>query len=203
MAKNHKPLYGCAFSAPEAQFVPLWWYSIPLTKDVATAVAELENDSDAKNALQQPGIYAFEGKHDSRPEGGILYIGQVGRDVRNRDEVLRQSLEIRMSQSDGKFFGKQKKTESWLYCDVWDVVLRYAVVDPKILGAVETMMIKAHAPSFNAQNVRNGYLSDAEAGHLVVMNSGSKGRLFPTVVGMYFCEDPWSTLNDEYRTPDH
>jgi len=108
-----------------------------------------------------------------------------------------------MSQSDGKFFGKQSKIETGLYCDVWDVVLRYAVVDPKILGAVETMMIKAHAPSFNAQNVRNGYLSDAEAGHLVVMNSGSKGRLFPTVVGMYFCEDPWSTLNDEYRTPDH
>lgn len=203
--KNVQPRYGCALPEPNAQFVPLWWYSISLTKDVARLVSELETQTDEigaqtdeAKALQQPGIYAFEGKHDSRLDGGILYIGQVGRDVRNPEAVLRKSLKERICESDSKFFWKQGKTDSGLYSDVWDVVLRYAVVNPEILGAVERIMIKAHAPSFNAQLVRGAFSKEDEVNKLVVMNAGSKGRLLPTVAGMYYCVEPWADMVNEY-----
>lgn len=131
------------------------------------------------SGIEGKGIYCFEGRHDAHPQGAVLYVGQARRDT---DEPLKS----RMRQSFGLF---QERGE--LYSDVQDIVFRWAPVAETAQGyidALESVLIVAHAPPFNAQEVRRWYTGRP---NLVVLNAGVKGRLHPVVAAIYHCEKFW------------
>lgn len=182
--------YGRPFTRDVEMFA-LWWYSLPLRKfsDLSADLADVH----ANKAFGAPGIYAFEGRHDSRPEGGLLYIGRVGSAGYDVDSVdPRRTLRERVSESSMRFLWKDR-SGSGLFADVWDVTIRFASADPGSIVALESLLIRAHAPSFNAQLVR-GPLSDHRAENSVIMNGGEKGRLLPTVAGAYFDKHLWTEI---------
>lgn len=182
--------YGRPFTRNVEMFA-LWWYSLPLRK-LTDLSADLV-DAHADEAFGGPGVYAFEGRHDSRPEGGLLYIGRVGSAGYDVDSVDPQrTLRERVSESSARFLWKDG-TGSGLFADVWDVTIRFASTDPKSIVTVESLLIRAHAPSFNAQQVR-GPLCDHRAANSVIMNGGEKGRLLPAVAGAYFDKDLWAAI---------
>lgn len=180
--------YGSASQAT-IDMVALWWYAVPLTP--RGEYATLDTDDHAMKALTLPGIYAFEGRHDTRAEGGILYVGRVGKKRMNSMDApaAARALRERIEESGARFVWKDGG-KSGLYADVWDIVVRFAVVDPEVIERVESLLIRAHAPSFNAQQVR-GPVTDPRVLTCAVMNGGAKGRLLPAVAGRYYDQDFW------------
>jgi hypothetical protein len=121
------------------------------------------------------GVYCFEGRHDAHPQGAVLYVGQAARDT--------DALGARMPRSFGLF-----QDRGVLYSDVQDLVIRWAPVAPDYIDDVESLLLVAHAPPFNAQEVRRWYSGRS---NLVVLNAGAKGRLHPSVAAIYHCEHGW------------
>jgi hypothetical protein len=178
------------------RMVCLWWYSTPLAsaQDLATA-KNLTGDekSDAGKALTSPGVYAFEGKHDARPEGGLLYIGRAGSNFTDTDGTKPpRPLHERIFESANHFIWRRGR-DSGLYADVWDVKIRFATVAPEIISRVEGLLIRGHAPSFNTQQVR-GRVIDNDLHNVIVINAGEKGRLLPAVAGAYYHQALWDSL---------
>lgn len=131
------------------------------------------------SGIEGKGVYCFEGRHDAHPQGAVLYLGQAARDC---DAPLRG----RMRQSFGLF-----QERDILYSDIQDLVVRWAVVAPDAetyIDDIESVLIVAHAPPFNAQEVRRWYTGRPG---LVVLNAGAKGRLHPVVAAIYHCEQGW------------
>lgn len=152
----------------ECRMVPLWWEHYE-----ARSLDELERRS------YSPGVYAIEGCHDSQPLGGILYVGKTKRDGGPRPS---DSLRSKCFWSDGGASG--------LFSDVWSVVLRHAAVqDHAMIDQVEKLLIRAHAPAFNNQDVRGALPCEYE--DIVLLNAGAKGRLLPAVVGAWFVVECW------------
>jgi hypothetical protein len=183
--------YGRPFSRT-VDMVGLWWYSAPLNigKDPTARVT----GTDALAALGSPGVYAFEGKHDSRPEGGLLYIGRVGkRSYRDADgSDPSRTLRHRITESAGRF-AWYDGSATGLYADVWDVTIRFAIIGPEDVARVESLLIRAHTPSFNAQQVRSP-VNDESITTVVLMNAGEKGRLLPAVAGAYYERPLWTRM---------
>lgn len=133
-------------------------------------------------SLERPGVYAFDGCQDGRPFGGVLYVGTAGGKGNGR------KLRKRVRESSRKFIWGAPG-ERGFYSDVWNLTLRWAPVDPSLVLLVEALLIRAHAPSFNAQQVRSKAPDDAL--DLVIMNGGEKGPLLPTVCGHYYDPEVW------------
>jgi hypothetical protein len=187
--------YGTQIKIEKTEAVCLWWYSLSLPD---SGIMNLDTvNGNAANGLNGPGVYVFEGSHDSRPEGGIIYIGQVGRGE-GPHPTHERDLRTRASESWKRFTwstktGKGRSNEMGLYADVWRLTLRWAYVATDVIDDVEALLLRAHAPSFNAQEVRSE-LRSCRATELVVMNAGAKGRLLPVVAGKYFDEAFWNGL---------
>src|SRR5688572_24245578 len=100
--------YGRAFQSDAISMVGLWWYSMPFNS-AKEPIKSTHGDKDLKSALHSPGVYAFEGKHDSRPEGGLLYIGRAGGESEDSDGTPPgQPLGVRIRQSSSHFGWKKK-----------------------------------------------------------------------------------------------
>lgn len=157
----------------KARFVPLWWTAEKIEK-----ASELPSHLGERRdfGLAGSGIYVFEGRHDSRPDGGILYVGKA--------EVLRE----RIIQSFRRFAWKDIGGEAGFYADVWDITLRWTTAATAILHDVENLLIVAHSPSFNAQAVRR---ASETAFDMILLNGGEKGRLLPVVAGQYYDSRVW------------
>jgi hypothetical protein len=98
------------------------------------------------------------------------------------EEKPGQDLATRLAQSLSRFFWLQQRH---VYSDVWDVVVRWAPLDPRLVQAVEGILLVAHAPPFSTQLVRTAVPErDAD---IVVLNTGNKGTLLPCVAGAYYC----------------
>lgn len=202
MAQEYYGNYGTVLqNHKQARMIALWWYSVPF--DGEANVAGAIRDAAAMRVLGLSGVYAFEGRHDSRPEGGLLYIGRVGvrRDDSDADGFdSDRYLGQRIRESAARFAWEARRPSespneqqrSGLYGDVWDVTVRFAAVDASLVADVEALLIKAHAPSFNAQHVR-GPLKD-DVLDLVVMNGGAKGRILPIVAGAYYDRRLWDRI---------
>ena len=79
---------------------------------------------------------------------------------------------------------------SELCSDVWNIVLRHAAVeDDTLIDQIEKLLIRAHAPAFNSQDVRGALSREYE--DIVLLNAGAKGRLLPTAVGAWFVVECW------------
>jgi hypothetical protein len=186
--------------APATRAICLWWNSveIPERKDLRTVLQDIKNSGrDDGRALGEPGVYAFEGSHDSRPHGGILYIGQVGADCETNGAKPSRTIEVRAGESFSRFAWTEKakrgaEPDAGLFADVWNLRLRWASVATDCIAGVERLLIVGHAPSFNSKHVRST-LSE-EAGNLVVMNAGAKGMLLPVLAGKYFDASFWKTF---------
>lgn len=130
-----------------------------------------------------PGLYAIEGYHDSVPTPAVLYIGKADR----------QAIRARAPRSlrDRVWWKNDKIKATRLYSDVWDVTLRWAELKREAIPQVERLLISAHSPPFNSQLARRDL--PATHGDLIVVNTGEKGRLMPTVFGGYFvpARFPW------------
>lgn len=141
------------------------------------------NPSFVDQLSASPGLYAIEGCHDSVPISSVLYIGQTGRQaIRKR---AKQSLEARV------WWRNTRQGALRLYSDVWDLTLRWAELEKTAIGQVERLLISAHSPPFNSQHARSSVTK--AHGDLVIVNTGEKGRLMPTVFGGYFVATrfPW------------
>jgi len=173
--------YGCAKPMP-LRVVPLWWNAIRLSDDpLSPQLQHLPEKT--KTSLLKAGLYVFEGCHDSRPDGGILYIGQVG-------AASERDLTKRVVESSKRVIWKSGD-ESGFFADVWGITLRWASIeDQSIIKQIESLLIAAHAPSFNAQKVRSGIATEAH--DLLVMNGGAKGRLMPVLCGHYYNTSLWT-----------
>jgi len=167
-----KKKYGVLMSNYKCNIIALEWNfkKIPHPKNLDEAKTEMMKNNS--------GVYVFEGCHDSRPEGGILYIGQSKEIVSRLDK---SSLRIIW----------RENGELGFFADVWDITLRWAVIEEKSVKAVESVLIRAHAPSFNSKEIRNVIPSDNEAKNLIIFNDGVKGRLLPIVAGHYFDNEFW------------
>lgn len=191
-SSSAKERYGHPFLR-KINMVGLWWYSAPLSvgKDPTAGVT----DPHAVAALKGPGVYAFEARHDSRPEGGLLYVGRVGKkSLKDADGTEPgRSLRRRIAES-AERFAWSDSSGAGLYADVWDVTIRFAVISPEVVVSVESLLIRAHTPSFNAQQVRRS-LNDESVASLVLMNAGEKGRLLPAVAGAYYQRTLWTAMD--------
>ncbi|MBX3248695.1 MAG: hypothetical protein KF901_16075 [Myxococcales bacterium] len=136
---------------------------------------------EAKELLAgQAGVYCIEGSHDARPTPGPLYIGETKRDFGERLSVVG---------SIGFFFFKRDKSSLESYADIWNLSIRCAKVEQSVVGAVETLLIRAHKPNYNSKDIK-GTLSD----DLLLLNVGRKGHLLPVVCSWYFApSDQWPT----------
>lgn len=151
-------------------------------------LADEQDEPDVIPAIEGAGVYAFEGRQDAHPERGILYIGQS----QGAGEVSSGTpLRTRVVQSVGKFVAA--RVERRLFADCHDVVLRWARIDGGTveIDEVESLLIRAHCPPFNAQEVRTPYRGPCD---VVVMNAGVKGRLLPVVAAAYHADAPWESF---------
>lgn len=154
---------------PTARFVALFWE--------AKQVAKLD---DLKGIQQLPGVYAIEGCHDAHPYPSVLYVGKTEQlDGERAVDSMR-----------AKCFW-QKDGESGIYSAVWGLTLRWAPIaaDEMDVRDIEMLLIRAHAPAWNNQNVIGAL--DWRFEDLVVLNGGGKGRLLPAVAGIYFVPGAW------------
>ena len=138
----------------ETKAVCLWWYSLNIRDNahLETALTAIGKESHEGRALREPGVYAFEGAHDSRPTGGLLYIGQVGADCEETKDKPGRTIKERACESFSRFAwtGTSKRAgvaETGLFADVWNLKLRWANVERDSIKAVERLLILAHAPS--------------------------------------------------------
>lgn len=156
------------------RIVTLRWHAARVDPSNPSFVAQL---------AASPGLYSIEGCHDSIPFPAVLYIGQAAD----------QAIQERAQQSlDARVWWKNTKLDSMrLYSDVWDVTLRWAELEKSAIGQVERLLISAHSPPFNSQHARSEVTD--EHGDLLIVNTGEKGRLMPTVFGGYFVASrfPW------------
>ncbi len=160
-----------------------------LVEELEVPRAKITNgrpEFDVIPAMDGSGVYAFEGRQDAHPERGILYIGQS---QGSGDEPSDAALPKRVLQSVKKFVAAPR--ERRIFGDCHDVVLRWARVEggSKAIDEVESLLIRAHCPAFNAQEVRGYYRTGNP--DLVVMSAGAKGRLLPVVAAAYHAKEPW------------
>lgn len=152
-----------------ARFVALWWHAhaIPERHEVDFG-AELLNIVPSGS-----GVYAATGRHDTKPGGGVLYIGMAS------------DLATRVPTSIAETLGeKHANGDIMLFSDVWDLTVRWAEVSEQVRASVERILIMSHSPPFNGQWVRRQFATKEEH-DLVVMNAGRKGPLLPIVAGAY------------------
>lgn len=198
-------VFGSLHPLAATQSISLWWYSLPVPESaqLAATMDELASGP-AAVALGKAGVYVFEGCHDTRPNGGVLYIGQVGSKEEGasrgagKAEVRSRTIRQRAAESFRRFAWVSKAGERQdpdpeigLYADVWNLKMRWAEVASDCVEDVEALLIRAHAPSFNAQNVRSP-LTAGRVMDLLVMNAGVKGMLLPVVAGKYFDRVFWN-----------
>lgn len=177
----------------ETKLVPLVWSSARIANDGQDFGGRLRTLLDeGYEALGTRGVYAIEGQYDGGLGPMILYVGQAGARTQDDHDGTKPAMELlrRIPQSvDGKLNVGGGK---WMYSDVWEATLRWAAVpysDVRVTD-VESLLIRAHAPPFNATHVRSGQVADEALG-LVIMNGGEKGRLLPSVVGRYYDTNYW------------
>jgi hypothetical protein len=158
-----------AMEKPAARFVALAWE--------AKQVAQLDH---LKGIPQPPGVYMIEGCHDAHPFPGVLYVGKTERVAGDRA----------IDSMRAKCFW-ERGGESGIYSAVWGLTLRWAsvAVDEVDVRDIETLLIRAHAPAWNNQNVIGPL--DVRFEDLVLLNGGDKGRLLPAVAGIYFVPGAW------------
>ena len=175
MAKTFNVEYGRATSDPKARFLPLWWERHQLDHDlpVKDNITNLREKLPVKGA----GLYAFIGYHDTQPTQAILYIGKT---------TVTQSLRARVPSS-----LRELLTDVWhsddgahrtFKSDCWDVAVHWTTLRRSNLAeAAESLLVMSHSPPFNGQLVRRREI--ATNSHLIIVNTGQKGRLQPAVVG--------------------
>ncbi len=148
--------------APKARFVTLWWES-----------KKIEQFADLKGLNQASCVYAIEGCHDAHPLPSVLYVGKT--ETKNGRRIV-DSAGAKCFWRDGGDAG--------MYAAVWNVVVRFALVNESLVDPVERVLIKAHVPPWNGQHVLGAL--DNGFDDLVVVNAGEKGRLLPCIAGVYF-----------------
>lgn len=161
--------------------VALEWHSVPIhTVDGAVSHAEM-----LESVGEHCGVYAFEGKHDAFPGGAILYVGLArGKGTSDRNAPLRK----RIPDTFKRFaYRDTPRGQQRAFADCWDLVFHWAKADPGLIDDVESVLIRAHAPPFNAQEVRG----ELDFTDLVVLNAGAKGRLIPVVSSLWHASDAW------------
>jgi hypothetical protein len=183
MPKTLPLKFGHASSPADCTVIPLFWEARRLDDGQS-----LDESLKRFDAVTGSGVYAFEGCHDSRPNGGILYVGHC-----KPKETISQALGKRVAQSFTRFAWRIDG-EVGLFADVWNLTVRWAQVDPEIVLHVESLLITAHAPSFNGQAVRSQPKNNAL--RMLVLNGGAKGPLLPAVAGLYFDQPWWNALVD-------
>jgi len=161
--------------------VALEWQRAPI--DWHDAIGSLLKDVPSDRS----GVYAIEGSQDACTASHILYIGAAGVGQSER------SLRARISESLRRFVretGLSSEPIEW--SDTWNLVLRWAPLENDLVTPVERLLIRAHLPQGNSQEIVNRSLTiDHE---LVVLNAGRKGPLLPVVASYYFwTRDGWST----------
>lgn len=157
--------------------IALDWHA----RSIASSSGRYVGHDELVGGVEGKGVYVFEGRQDSHPERGILYVGQAS-SAKLNDEALA----ARVKKSVGRFVDGRR-----LFADNYDIVLRWASVAKEhedLIDRIESMLIRSHCPGFNAQEVR-GYYEGAS--NLLLMNAGAKGRLLPVVAGAYFAKGPW------------
>lgn len=167
------PRWGEAASH-SVKLLRLFWHAAPIPRGF---------DLDAlKERMQGPGVYAFEGCHDGHPLGAILYIGQSGKSGSN--ETIARRLRGSLHHVGFNPSGEAEGWRPWAEC--WQLVLRWAFVDPARVTEVESLLIRAHCPPFNSQELRG-----TRDGDLVLLNCEEKGRFLPVVASHYFHSAGW------------
>lgn len=164
-----------------ATVVALEWHRAPI--DWHDAIGSLLKDVPSDRS----GVYAIEGCQDACSTSHILYIGAAGVGESER------SLRGRVAESLKRFVRETRvSSEPVEWSDTWNLVLRWAPLENNLVTPVERLLIRAHMPQGNSQEIVNRSLTmDHE---LVVLNAGRKGPLLPVVASYYFWnKDGWST----------
>lgn len=175
--------YGAAVDG-QMQVVALDWKARCVRVDASGLV---EGEAALFADLPTVGLYAFQGSHDSQSGAAVLYIGRAG--------LKSQSLGERARQSFDRF---RDRTERQLYSDCAEIVFHWAeFTNRDLLKHVEGLLIRAHCPAFNNQEVRSWYAGPRE---LLVVNAGRKGRLLPAVAAMYHSAEGWPKATPETET---
>lgn len=175
--------WGADIPYEDCHVVALWWQSVKINEP-----ADIKKAAKLANAAQTgptTGLYAFEGRRDGMAAPGILYIGQSGADDEDGDPG--QPLGARLTQSFAKLSYKARG-RSYLFSDVWDVTVRFAHLARQHVRLIESLLVHAHAPPFNAQHVRRA-LNPAQ--DYLVLNAGDKGGLLPMAASIYYRADCW------------
>ena len=142
------------------------------------------DQAEAKRGAEDYGIYQFYGHHPAYGRDALLYLAKA-QDRRFGVRIAEYHLgewdnitSIHLGRiSDA---GRQPSAEDW----------------GKLIEQVESLLIYAHKPSFNAKSIKNIDHSALESLH--VLNWGDFRSLLPEVSGERFTMKYWSLEN--YRT---
>jgi hypothetical protein len=107
-----------------------------------------------------------------------------------------------LTSSRGKLVERFEGGDAKLYSDVWDLTVRWARLDEAILGQVESVLIHAHVPPFNSQQVSENRRRSGPGDtclDLVVMNAGRNGPLLPVMAGAYLAS--WTDSSGRSMAP--
>ena len=109
----------------------------------------------------------------------ILYIG----------ESTKQALRERVPGSLGRVLrGVVPSSQPSVWADTWNLTLRWAVLDYTWIGAAEKLLIRAHLPQLNSQEIAARSLLPKEH-EMVIVNCGRIRIFLPVVASYYF----WNT----------
>ncbi len=126
-------------------------------------------------------MYQIYGNHPVYGTNSLLYIGKANK------ELFSQRLKERWD------FKETVLTSTWLH-----IGMLYESEDCKyenwgeMIDIAEKILIKAHAPSYNASDVK-GLLYKFDK--TIVMNWGEYGALLPEVSSMRTSYDYWDNVN--------
>ena len=172
---------------PNARFVRLDWYGpfhilekLQQTPRLEFAHGqsswEILTDEKLEILLSQAGVYAVVGDHVTHGDNSLLYIGQGS------------PLNRRIYEHFGWI---QWHTNVQVYFAVFDAPL--VPEDPKALDDIEHMLIHAHSPIYNSQNVRALKVSR----HTRLWNLGRSWRLLPEISSEHPSYDAGLMPSDE------
>jgi hypothetical protein len=123
-------------------------------------------------------LYALYGSRHLYGRDVLLYIGKTAAGVGSRLKGHEQwvadeydTIRFRLA-SIGRFWDR----------DDWDDGDRYPKATPSIVNAVESLLIYAHQPAYNSQNVAT--LERAKG--VRVLNTGRMGHLLPEISYLYY-----------------
>jgi hypothetical protein len=132
-------------------------------------------------------VYALYGVHHQYGNQVLLYIGKTGVDLGTRlaghVEWVNQEWETSTMRVKAASVGPFASVDAWW--NSYDPKARYKKADAKLVGDVESLLIYAHQPAYNAQG-KGGLNPKCQP--LRVFNTGQVGSLLPEVSYAYFCE---------------